>query len=54
MRNLKNMKLSEIYEEMFIKDAWDKLEEALNETALLEEGNAKLDTLIQEAERVVG
>lgn len=47
------MKLSEIYEEMFIKDAWDKLEEALNETALLEEGNGKLDVLIQEAERVV-
>jgi hypothetical protein len=47
------MKLSEIYEEMFIKDAWDKLEEALNETVLLEEGNTKLDALIQEAEKVV-
>tara|TARA_B100000963_G_scaffold284973_1_gene253844 strand:+ start:120 stop:860 length:741 start_codon:yes stop_codon:yes gene_type:complete len=43
------MKLSEIYEEMLIRDAWNKLEEALNETVLLEESNAKLSALLKES-----
>jgi hypothetical protein len=47
------MKLSEIYEEMIIIDAWNKLEEAFNETALLSEGNARLDKLIKESEKAV-
>lgn len=47
------MKLSEIYEEMIIIDAWNKLEEAFNETALLSEGNARLDELIKESDKVV-
>lgn len=47
------MKLSEIYEEMIIRDAWNKLEEAFNETVLLEEGNGKLGALIKEADKVV-
>ena len=47
------MKLSEIYEEMIIRDAWNKLEEAFNETVLLEEGNGKLEALIKEADKVI-
>ena len=53
LRNLEIMKLSEIYEEMLIRDAWNKLEEAFNETVLLEEGNAKLDALLKESNRVI-
>ena len=47
------MKLYSIYEEMVILDAWNKLEEAFNETVLLEEGNAKLDALLEESKDVV-
>jgi len=43
------MKLSNIYEEMMIKDAWDGLERALGETIILDEGNDKLMGLINEA-----
>ena len=47
------MKLYSIYEEMVILDAWNKLEEAFNETVLLEEGNAKLGALLEESKDVV-
>jgi hypothetical protein len=47
------MKLSEVYEEMMIKDAWSNLEKALNNTLTLEEENSKLNSLLNEADKVI-
>ena len=48
------MKLSKIYEEMMIRDAWANLEQALEETIILDEdGDNRLSTLINEADKVL-
>lgn len=47
------MKLSEIYEDMMIRDAWAKLERVLDETILLDEQNSKLNSLLNEADKVI-
>ena len=47
------MKLSNLYEEMMIKDAWTNLEKALQETMILDEANNKLMRLIKESDNVL-
>ena len=47
------MKLSKVYEEITIRDAWTRLEQALEETILLEEGNNKLASLLSESDKLI-
>jgi hypothetical protein len=48
------MKLYEIHEEMMIRDAWVKLEQALEEIIILDEGEeSKLNRLVTEADKIL-
>ena len=42
-----------MYQEIKIKESWEKLQNALDEMLILEEGNSKLDDLIGEANKVI-
>ncbi len=47
------MKLSKLYDEIIVRDAWNQLEQALNETTLLEEGANSLTELIDGADKYI-